>query len=74
MYLPWITPTPKPRARNMDCDCDCEIFFFQEWKKVACARDRREHVSDFLIDLIDFFFWSRLLIDLIDFLESGFDI
>lgn len=57
-YLPWITPTPKPRARNMDCDCDCEIFFFQEWKKVACARDRREHVPDFLIDF---------------FLESGFD-
>lgn len=57
----------------MDCDCDCEIFFSQERKKVACARDRREHVPDFLIDLIDFF-WSRLLIDLIDFLESGFDI
>lgn len=44
------------------------IFFFQEWKKVACARDRREHVPDFLIDLIEFF-WSRVLID---FLGVGF--
>lgn len=32
-----------------------DFFFFQEWKKIACARDRREHVPDFLIDLIKFF-------------------
>lgn len=32
-----------------------EIFFFREWKKVACARDRREHVPGLLIDLIEFF-------------------
>lgn len=31
------------------------FFFFQERKKVECARDRREHVPDFLIDLIEFF-------------------
>lgn len=32
-----------------------DFFFPQERKKVACARDRREHVPDFLIDLIEFF-------------------
>lgn len=32
-----------------------DFFSFQEWEKVACARDRRERVSDFLIDLIEFF-------------------
>lgn len=31
------------------------FFFPQERKKVACARDRKEHVPDFLIDLIEFF-------------------
>lgn len=32
-----------------------DFFFPQEWKNIACARDRKEHVPDFLIDLIEFF-------------------